>query len=291
MNIEKPNYLKFINVAMKASELFPKYSSKYSRKDFTQHQLMTLYILKQKSKLSYDNFIDDFKTRDSAIAELRLKKIPSASTLKMFVRRISPSILEMLIADCINLTRKQKLDTAVDATGFELEDGSYYYLKRLGLSSKKKKNLKFSGCAETNKHLFLSTKIRKSNRHDNIDYKPLMKKAKKNTRKEIRISVGDKAYDSEENHEFAEQEGFEHIAPLKKKVAVWRTKGRHRKRLRRNFPEKKYHRRSIIENMFFCVKRLCGKVIYAKKWIMQKKEMLAKILAYNINRLVKILRV
>ena len=31
---------------------------------------MTLYLLKQKSKLSYEEFIDDFKTRDSAIADL-----------------------------------------------------------------------------------------------------------------------------------------------------------------------------------------------------------------------------
>ncbi len=115
-----------------------------------------------------------------------------------------------------------------------------------------------------------------------------MKKAKENTRKVIRLSVGDKAYDSEDNHEFAEKEGFEHIAPLKNKVAVWRTKGRHRKKLRRNFPEKN-HRRDIIENMFFCVKRLCGKVIYAKKWIMQKKEMLFRCLAYNIYRLTRIL--
>ena len=44
---------------------------------------MTSYILKQKSKLSYEEFIDDFKTRDLAIAGLQLKKVPSPSTLKM----------------------------------------------------------------------------------------------------------------------------------------------------------------------------------------------------------------
>jgi len=36
---------------------------------------------------------------------------------------------------------------------------------------------------------------------------------------------------------------------------------------------------------------LSGKVIFAKKWLMQKKEMLAKVLTYNINRLVKLSRV
>jgi len=169
---------------------------------------MALYILKQKSKLSYDEFVDDFKTRDSAIADLQLKRVPSPSTLKMFIGRIECRLMEEMITDCIRLTKQRNLDTAIDSTGFQLEDGSYSYLKRLGLATKKRKNIKFSGCAETNKHIFLSTKIRKKNRHDNLDFKPLIKKAKKIKGKRLRRSTGDKAYDSEENHEFAEQEGF-----------------------------------------------------------------------------------
>lgn len=289
--MDKSRYLEFINIAVELASLLPPYSSRYSKKTFTQQQLMALYILKQKSKLSYDDFVDDFRTRDSAMLELGLYKIPSASTLKMFARRIKTNILEKLVGSCISFTRKRRLNTAVDATGFELEDGSYYYLNRLGKASKRRKNLKFSGCADTDKHLFLSAKIRKSKRHDNIDFETVIKKAKKYTKKEIKTNTGDKAYDSEKNHVFAEKEGFEHITPLKNKVPVWRTKGKHRKKLRRKFPKKKYHRRSIIENMFFCVKKLCGKVIYAKKWIMQKKEMLGRILAYNINRLVQIRRI
>ncbi|MFW6173661.1 MAG: transposase [Elusimicrobiota bacterium] len=289
---EKPRYLSFIDIADKVSRRLPNYSSKFSKRTFTQRQLMTLYILKQKSKLSYEEFVDDFSTRDSAISDLQLKKVPAASTLKMFVRRVDTKIFEEMIADCIQLTRKINLETAVDATGFQLEDGSYSYLKRLGLATKKRKNMKLGGCVETNKHLFLSVKIRKKNRHDNIDYKPLMKKAKKNTKKMIVVSVGDKAYDSEDNHEFAEKNGFEHIAPLRSKTKQYhRIKGRHRKKLFRKFPKKRYHRRSIIENMFFCVKRLCGKAVRAKKWMMQKKEMLAKVLAYNIHRLVQLTRI
>lgn len=284
-------YLSFIEIALELAKRYPKYISKFSKKVFTQRQMIILYVLKQKSKLSYEEFVDDFSTRDSAIKKLGLKRVPSASALKMFVKRLTLQMLEELIADGINLTRKQKLDTAIDATGFQLEDGSYSYLKRLGIATKKRRNLKLSGCVETNKHLFLSTRIRKKHRHDNIDFKVLIKKAKKNTKKKIKINVSDKAYDSEANHEFAEKEGFEHIAPLRNKTdKVWRTKGKHRKKLRRNFPKKKYHRRSIIENMWFCVKKLCGKVIFAKKWAMQKKELLAKVLAYNIHRLVQLLR-
>jgi hypothetical protein len=290
--IVRPKYLDFINIAVEIASSIPPYSSKFSKKTFTQQQLMAMYVLKQKSKLSYVEFVDDFSTRDSAILELGLSRVPSPTTIRMFAKRNEVSILEMLIGNCINHTRKRKLNTAVDATGFELEDGSYHYLKRLGKASKKRKSLKLNGCADTDKHLFLSAKIRKNIRHDNVDFKVVIKKAKKNTRKKIKTNTADKAYDSQENHEFAEKEGFEHITPLKNdEVPVWRTKGKHRKNLKRRFPKKKYNRRSIIENMFFCVKRLCGKVIYSKDWMMQRKEMLAKVLCYNINRLVQLRRI
>ena len=148
---------------------------------------MALYILKQKSKLSYDDFVDDFKTRDSALLELGLNKVPAPTTIRMFADRMKTNVLEFMIGDSINLTRKRKLNTAVDATGFELEDGSYHHLKRLGKATKQRKSLKFSGCAETDKHLFLSAKIRKSKRHDNVDFEIVIKKAKKNSRKNIKL--------------------------------------------------------------------------------------------------------
>lgn len=287
----RPEYLDFINIAVELASLIPPYSSKYSKRTYTQQQLLALYILKQKSKLSYTDFVDDFMTRDSAMLELGLFELPAPSTIRMFAERKDTKILEKMIGESINLTRKRKLNTAVDATGFELEDGSYHYLNRLGKASKQRKSLKLSGCADTDKHIFLSAKIRKNKRHDNVDFKIVIKKAKKNSGKKIKTNTADKAYDSEGNHEFAEKEGFEHIAPLKNKVPVWRTKGAHRKKLRRHFPKRKYHRRSIIENMFFCVKKLCGKVIYSKNWLMQRKEMLAKVLCYNIHRIVQLMRI
>jgi len=212
------NYLNFIDVALNISKELPEYSNKYSRKDFNQRQLMTLYLLKQKSKLSYDDFVDDFSTRDSAIERLELIKVPRASTLKMFAKRIKCNPLEILIGLCVTKVDNRKLQTAIDATGFQLEDGSYSYLKRLGISTKKRKNLKLSGCADINKQLFTSVKIRKKNRHDNIDFQILIKKTKKNTKRKIRTNRADKAYDAQKNHDFAEEQGFEHIAPLRSKT-------------------------------------------------------------------------
>ena len=64
-----------------AQEALPAYSSKFSRKDFTQHQLFAILAVKTFLKTDYRGvvaFLDDF-------AELRgdlgLKKVPDHSTL------------------------------------------------------------------------------------------------------------------------------------------------------------------------------------------------------------------
>lgn len=85
MNTRKLSYLEFIDIAVEVSKVLPNYSSKFSKKSFTQRQLIALYILKQKSKMNYEEFVNDFATRDCAIADLGLTKVPCASTIKMFV--------------------------------------------------------------------------------------------------------------------------------------------------------------------------------------------------------------
>lgn len=211
--------------------------------------------------------------------------------LKCLFSRIQTSIFEGIIIETIRLTSNKNLETAIDSTGFQLEDGSYSYMKRIGTAKKKRKNLKLSGCADTKKHLFLAVKVRKSSAHDSRDFKALVLKTQK-TGKRIKFNSSDKAYDSEELHVFSEANGFENIVPPRKHTTkVWRTQGRLRKRLARNFPKKKYNRRSVIENMWFCVKKLCGKVVFAKKWVMQKKELIGKVIAYNIHRIIQLSRI
>lgn len=64
-----------------AREALPAYSSKYSRKDFTQHQLFALLVLKTFLKTDYRGVVavlDDFaELRD----DLGLAKVPDQSTL------------------------------------------------------------------------------------------------------------------------------------------------------------------------------------------------------------------
>jgi len=287
LRIKDSTYLSFIEIALEIAKLVSPYSSKYSKKTFTQQQLLVLLILKQKLKLSYRELIEDMKTRDSILIMLGLYKLPAPSTLIMFAKRVKCSLLKDLIGSCINLTRRKKIDIGIDSTGYHLEDGSYHYRKRLGKQAKVRKNLKLSISVDTEKQLILVPKVRKSKAHDNVDFIPLTKKSHKI--KPVRRATGDKGYDSEDNHIYCKSIGAESIIPPRDYGDKVRRKNMStRNKLRKNFPNKEYHQRSKVETVNFVMKRLFGAVIYAKKWIMQKKELLFKCLTYNIHRLVKL---
>ncbi|RME54719.1 hypothetical protein D6777_02940 [Candidatus Woesearchaeota archaeon] len=67
MDVKDSVFMNFVYVALELCKCIPLYSNNFSRKDFTQHQLMLLLILKQKLKCSYDTLIDDLKTRPRVI--------------------------------------------------------------------------------------------------------------------------------------------------------------------------------------------------------------------------------
>lgn len=292
VKIEDSTYLSFIDIAIEIASQISPYSSRFSKRTFTQQQLLVLLIFKQKLKLSYRDLIEDIKTRESILLMLGLSKLPKPTTLIMFANRVKCKMLSTLLGSCINLTRKKKTNLGIDATGYHLEDGSYHYRKRLGKRAKVRKNLKLSIVAETDKQLILAAKIRKNSSHDNRDFLPLVKKA--SNIKPVKIISADKAYDSEENYRFVYK--VLHAKPAISQrdygnKRIPRNNRRYRNKGKREFNEKEYHQRSKLETINFVMKRLFGAVIYAKEWMMQKKELLLKCLAYNIHRLVKLRRI
>ncbi len=64
-----------------AQEALPAYSSKYSRKDFTQHQLFALLALKTFFKTDYRGLIRMVEDFSELRRDLGLDKVPHYSTL------------------------------------------------------------------------------------------------------------------------------------------------------------------------------------------------------------------
>jgi hypothetical protein len=281
--IDNSEFIMFVRLALELVRKMPLYDSKFSKKTYTNHQKMIILLLKQKTKLSYDLLMDDLSTRTIVLEELGLKKLPEVSTIKKFAKKVQENQLDYLLSYCIAFTGKESIKTAVDSTGFKLQDGSYHYRKRLEIPTEYKKNVKTSTIIDTDLQLILSVKFRKNPAHDIRDFKFLVKNAQEI--REIEIVTADKGYDSEENREFVINEiEAECQIPIKGKIGIH--PGYYRKRF--VLKKEKYHQRSKIETVFSVVKRVFGEIIYAKNWLMQKKEMLFRLITYNLYRLVKL---
>src|SRR5260370_36797484 len=78
-----------------AREALPAYSSKFSRKDYTQHQLFALLALKTFFKTDYRGVIQLLEDFAELREELRLGAVPPYSTLgyapKRLLKKGSPS--------------------------------------------------------------------------------------------------------------------------------------------------------------------------------------------------------
>jgi hypothetical protein len=64
-----------------ARDALPAYSSKFSRKDYTQHQLVTLLVLKQFLHTDYRGLIELLRDWSDLRRSLQLKQLPHYSTL------------------------------------------------------------------------------------------------------------------------------------------------------------------------------------------------------------------
>lgn len=288
LGVSNSVFISFVEIALELCVCLPLYFSKFSRKDFTVHQLLVLLVLKQKLKCNYESLVDDLETRPVVVQLIGLKRIPDASTIRKFADRVSAEILYYFLEDCGSNIPKKYLKLAVDSTGLHVEDGSFHYRQRLGLSTETRKNVKLSAAVDTQTQIVTAVKLRKSKANDNKDFIPLVKKSAKV--KPVKIVVADKGYDAEKNHEFCHEKiGAECIIPLRNMTKKkHRTKGHYRKKLRHGYSKKKYHQRSKIESVFFVIKRLFGAILYSKKWHTQKTELLCKIIAYNTYRLTKL---
>ena len=266
-----PNYLKFIDEALELAKAIPKYFSKFSNKIYCNHQKITLLVLRQKLKLTYRGLIEWLEVTEEICLLLGLNRLPNHSTLVKFDKRVSASLLNGLI------NMKEAKIIAVDSSGFETESKSYYYQKVYNMNRKRKarRYLKVSLAIDTDKQFVLSNKIRMGPRNDNIDFKPLLQDLS------AKFVVADKEYDSKENRHFTlrKLKAYPHIPRKKNSGAVYERTG-----VKFKFDDKIYHQRSKVETVFSVIKRKYGSIVRAKRFESQKKEIIYRIITYNLDR-------
>ncbi|MGA9842215.1 MAG: transposase, partial [Nitrososphaeraceae archaeon] len=178
---------------------------------------------------------------------LGLSRIPHFTTLQKFTERINNALLEKIISSLIVISGTKHIFVGIDSTGFNITHSSQYYADRTGL---RRKYAKLSIGADVLQQIICTIKIRRApTRHDNIDFRPIITR----TSNILPLSVvtADKGYDSEENHLLVREDlhAFSIIPARYEHVPIWRTHGKYRKEMKRNYSKLLYNQRNKDETI------------------------------------------
>ena len=262
------------------------HKSKFSNRLYTQYQHLFMLVYKQFRKFTYKELLEDLSDNLTLRAYLGLNKLPNYTTLIKFAKRIPSKIFDKLM-DAFGKFIKQPEKVAIDGTGISLDNPSPHYCKRIGQPYKKRPFLKLSVIVDIKDYLILQFKIRKKARHDVIDAEPLIKKLAKKY-KPIYF-YGDRGYDSEKIFKLVFEELGAYPLILQKRLDIpkYKRRGRYRKETFEVFDYGEYLQRNKVETAFSILKRKFGFSIRSKNVKNQKVEAMARIIAYNIDRLLE----
>ncbi len=283
---------KFKCVADFCYELFrisemPLHFSKFSNKIYLNYTYLFLLVYKQFRKFTYEELLTDLADNISLRVYLGLNKLPHYTTLIKFAQKLSSVVLNKLLDSFKQLVPKPK-KVAIDATGMTLDNASLHYCKRIGLKTKKRPFLKATFIVDIETYIVLLCKTRKKTRHDTVDAKPMIKKLSKLYKPDM--FYGDRGYDDDKVFKLVFENLKAHPLILQKNIFVpkHRKSGEYRKKTCDTFDYGEYLQRNKIETLNSMFKKRFGSNIKSKTCKMQKFEMITRVIAYNIDRLIRI---
>jgi len=253
-----------------------KHWSKTKNERYDVHTVIVLFVLFCLADKSYSRFV---KLVEPAVRELLdLERVPALSTLWDAWRRIPPRLLRRLV----QLSGKGGRDkaAAVDPTHFQITRPSIAYCKRTKRNPFREPNRKTTIVTGTRSLRILDAIIRKNSRRSGLDDIPLLM----NEWVRGKTVLADMEFDAEERfHQLVIAAGGKGVAPLRhKNVPVHRTKGARRKRLRRKWPGRSYHRRVLTETANSMIKRGMGETLRGRTVGQQARHFYAKCFAHNM---------
>ena len=282
---------KFKKVADFCYELFKiaelqLYSSKYSKKKYSQFQHLFLLVYKQFRKFTYEELLTDIAGNRDLKVYLGLNKLPHYTTLIKFAKRLPCKILDELVLAFKHLIPEPK-KVAIDATGISLDNASLHYCKRVGKSFKKRPFMKTTFVVDIENYFILLVKMRKKTRHDVIDAKPMIKKLSKHYKPDV--FYADRGYDDNKIFKlcFEKLKAYPLILQRRLEVPKHRRHGRYRKETINVFDYGEYLQRNKIETLNSMIKRRFNSNVKSRNDKLQRIEIITRVIAFNIDRLIR----
>ena len=282
--------IRFVQTAIsivKSTHLSP-YSSKYSKKIYTQHQLLVLILFKDFRNQHYREFIEDVGDMDRVQEILNLSEVPHFTTLQKFFCRIKSHYLRLAFRKTVNLFYASDENipiTAIDSSGFTSGYCSHYFSERTG--KLRKHFLKTSISVDTDQKAITGFVASKSRVHDTRHAEKLLRQCHKIRKSDCYVM--DKGYDSEAIHRLIREDLHANsVIPIRS----WNNEiigGKYRQEMACQFNNMVYPRRQLVENKFSVLKRKFSGDLKARKFLIQTKEIATKMIVCNIHTFLQFL--
>ena len=130
IEINSNNLIKFIEHSYSYARMsLNLYSSKYSKKMYSQPALFTIIALKTYLNLTYRQIVEFISFSDRLQKYLKIKRAPDYSTLQKFFKRMPTNLFEQITKQIIVHLEIQPESVALDGSGFTSDYADKYYSK------------------------------------------------------------------------------------------------------------------------------------------------------------------
>ena len=254
-------------------QAIPTFSSKFSKRTYTQHQHVVILCLKIREKETYQGIADKLSEMPKVREAIGLGRVPDDSTLCKAFERLKSAVWRILL----RLTRaffELGGISGMDSSGEERSHASKYYTRRAKLHIKE---LKVTPLVDVRDNAILDAHITTTRRHDvRIGHKIVSRSARL-----IGVLLADKGFDDKNLRDLCRGLG---IRPLIKH----REFGPIHKAWNTRMSKELYNQRNQCESVRSSISRKYEPYVRSRKWYKQFREILAKCFVYNLDRAIQL---